>query len=179
MRVHFFRRLVVMSLFLICSMPIIPSGAQPAAQSSKQSSRSSAVTAPDWYDKVPPDSANLVAKGRARSNDQQVSLDKAVAIARASLAKSVEKKWLVLLQAIQKENGTRWVGEVESVTLVGSVPKMQKTVKRGKYWTAFVLVALPLESLHASIEQRLHSDARWYSAVKETKVVREFEAASH
>jgi hypothetical protein len=174
-----FRHRVGAWLLAICGLMIGIEDAQVFAQSLKQTNRSGSITAPDWYDKVPPDSANLVARGKARSNDQQVAIDKAVAFARASLAKSIERKWADLLKAIQKESASRWQGKGESVTLIGSVPKMQKTVKRGRYYTAFVLVALPLESVHASLEQRLRSDMQWYSTVKDTKAVREFETDAH
>jgi hypothetical protein len=146
------------------------------AQASRRPARVAAIKTPEWYDKIPSDSAHLVARGTGKSRDQQVAVDKATAAARASLAKSIELQWSRLMAAIQKESGARRSGPTEPVTLLGSTVTQQQIAKRGKIWTAFVLVAVPRESVHTVLVQRLHSNEEWYSSVKHSKAVLEFEA---
>ena len=169
-------RLAVPLVLTVSGTVIILSSAQVFGQHLKQVNRSQADRAPEWFNTVPPDSGNLIARGKAKSRDRQVAIDKAVAAARLSLAKSVDHRWEELVQAIQKECGSSWERRSEPVTLIGSTLKMQKSTKRGKLWTAFVLVALPEESVSAVMEQRLHRDAQWYSVVRDTRTVRQFEA---
>jgi hypothetical protein len=147
-------------------------------QTGRLSSRAPRIKAPEWYLKVPSDDSSLVARGRADSKDQQVAVDKAATAARSGLADTLERRWKDLLLAIQKEGAgpPAWTGD--SVTLEGSTITTQKTYKRGRIWTAFVLVRLPESSVRSVLVQRLHRDADWYSMVKDTKPVRAFEGLS-
>jgi hypothetical protein len=163
---------------VVISMMIMSDGPLLHGQTARRPNRPTRITAPEWYVKVPADDSSLVGRGRADSKDQQVAVDKAATAARSGLAAIVERRWKELLMAIQKEGAgpPAWTGE--SVTLEGSTITMQKTYKRGRVWTAFVLVCLPKSSVQSVLVQRLRRDADWYSMVKDTKAVRAFEDLS-
>jgi hypothetical protein len=148
------------------------------AQTVKQKRLPVRVKTPEWYDKVPADDSSLTARGRADSKDQQVAVDKAVASARSGLVEGIDRQWNNLLKAIQNEGVAIPVWTGEAVTLEGSTLKMQKTFKRGRIWTAFVLVRLPQSFVRSVLEERLRRDADWYSRVKDTRAVREWEGTS-
>lgn len=145
-------------------------------QHARPGTRTPAVPVPDWYVTLPTDNENLLAAGRGRSSSLQVAIDKAVVAARAVLAKSIDRRWEALLQAIGKEGGVVPELKPEPVTLVGSTVRTQKTARRGKVWTAFVLVALPEESARSVMQQRLHRDESWYAGVKNTRAVQACES---
>ena len=169
----------ILSLMLaVMALVTIGDVAQVFGQTGKPMNRPSRVKAPEWYDKVPADDSTLVVRGRADLKDQQVAVDKAVATARSGLAATIDRRWKELLQEIQKEGLIAPERIEESVTLEGSTMIMQKTSKRGRIWTAFVLVALPKSSVRTVLAERLHRDAEWYSKVKDTKAVRAFEDIS-
>ena len=166
---------ILVLMFVVLAMAITIDGAQAFGQTGKPVNRPPRVRAPEWYDKVAADDSNLVIRGRADSKDQQVAVDKAVATARSGLAATIDSRWKDVLLAIQNEGVA--VPEVteDSVTLEGSMIIKQKTSRRGRIWTAFVLVALPKSSVRSVLVERLHRDAEWYSRVKHTQAVREFE----
>jgi hypothetical protein len=165
-------RVLVMGVMLLSTLS---SNAVP--QPRAQLNRSGRVKAPVWFDKMPVDDSSVVARGRGESKDRQVALDKAVADARSTLAAMVEVRWKDLLTAIRKEGVAPPTVADKSVTLMGSKSTMQKSVKRGKIWTAFVLVAIPRSSVSTEIVMRLHHDLDWYAKAKGTRAVRELEGA--
>jgi hypothetical protein len=165
-------------VFVLISLMITFDGPLLHGQTARTSNRTSRITAPEWYLKVPADDSSLVSRGKADSKDQQVAVDKAATAARSRLADRIERRWKELLLAVQKEGVAPPAWTVESVTLQGSTITMQKTYKRGRVWTAFVLVCLPKSSVRSVLVQRLHRDADWYSMVKDTKAVRAFEDLS-
>lgn len=165
-------------MLVVTTLVTIGDVAQVFGQTGKQMNRPARIKAPEWYDRVPADDSSLVARGSAYSKDQQVAVDKAAATARSRLAATIDLRWKELLQAIRKEGSAApgWTGE--TVTLEGSRITLQKTFKRGRIWTAFVLVALPKSSVRSVLVERLHRNAEWYSGVKDTKAVRECEGIS-
>ena len=133
---------------------------------------------PDWYSVPPAPRDTLIARGRGRSHDEQVAVDKAVAEARSALARSIDHRWKELLRSIEREVGVHRKWTPEPVTLASSVPILQKAVKRGNTWTAYVIVAMPEESARAVLQARLHRDATWYETVRNTQAVRMLETPS-
>jgi hypothetical protein len=159
----------------LCTLGMFLDLAQAPAQSLRQSKRTSGVGAPDWYNVPPSVPDTLIARGKGKSNDQQVAIDKAIFDARSSLAHSIDHRWEILLRTIQNEGGGTLAWTSEPVTLAGSTLRMQKVFKRGRTWTAYVLVAVPEGSLRTVLLQRLHRDAQWYEGVRNTNAVRELE----
>jgi hypothetical protein len=161
------RRVVLaLSIWIVSGCPV-----QLCGQTTQKVGAVDRGTAPEWYMNVPADSGNLLARGTGKSKDEQVAIDKAVVAARSNLMRSVNRKWDSLVRAIEKESGQRSGVKTSSMTLVGSVIQKQSTTKRGKLWTAFVLVSLPQASIRKVLDARLHEDAAWFSRVQHTKAV--------
>jgi len=149
------------------------------AQSEKAKKQTSSVKPPKWFEVVPEDQENLVARGRAESKDPQVALDKAVMAARDSVVLATEDPWKELVQAIRAEGIEAAEPARGAVTLHGSKIESQKTSKRKKVWTAFVLVSLPKSSIPSLLLERVRSDSVWYALVKDTKAVQALETPAH
>jgi hypothetical protein len=140
------------------------------AQSTKKPPR---IKEPAWFVALPKDKGNLMACGKAEARDMQLAIDKAVVAARGALASQVESSWQKFLEALRKEMpncGTPILGSTE-VALANTKIRQQKTVKRKKIYTAFVLVSWPNASLDAALLARAQEDAEWYGRVKGTKAV--------
>ena len=149
--------------------------AQTPTASPGQRGTSASVSPPGWYLDPPVLPDTLTARGRGRSHDGHVAIDKALAEARSALARTLDRRWSRLMKAIEAEGGERRRGGAEPVILRGSTPLMQTVGKRGATWTAYVLVGLPESSAHAFLLRRLHADRAWYDAVRTNAAVRAFE----
>jgi hypothetical protein len=173
-RVHHILFLIL--VFLAATCTVAPTGL--LAQSGKTKKSTSSVKPPKWFEVIPQDSLNLVARGRAQSKDQQVAVDKAVAAARDSMVFATEGPWKELVRGIREEGITAEEPARGAVTLHGSKIEEQKVSKRKKTWTAFVLVSLPNSSIPALLLERARSDSQWFDLVKDTRAVQELEARS-
>jgi hypothetical protein len=149
------------------------------AQSQKSKKQTSSVKPPKWFEVIPQDEQNLVARGRAESKDQQVALDKAVMAARDSIVLATEVPWKELVQSIRAEGIKAAEPARGSVSLHGSKIDSQKISKRKKVWTAFVIVSLPKSSIPSLLLERVRSDSVWYALVKDTKAVQALETPAH
>ena len=176
MLARFFRRSPLWCVIALCTLGMFLDLAQAPGQSSRQSKRTSGAAAPDWYNDPPSVPDTLIARGKGKSNDQQVAIDKAIFEARSSLAHSIDHRWEILLRAIKEEGGPLLAWTQEPVVLGGSTLRLQKVFKRGRTWTAYVLVALPEGSVRAVLLQRLQRDEQWYEGVRNTSAVRALES---
>ena len=163
-------------LVAFCIIGILIAHPRAAGQSRKQGRRPVTVNAPEWYNVRPSLRDTLVARGKGKSNDEQVAIDKAVAEARSTLARVIELRWKELLRAVEEEGGSRLEWKSEPVTLTGSQPFLQKVFRRGKLRMAYVLVTIPERSVRHIVLQRLHRNGQWYEGVRNTQAVRAIEA---
>jgi hypothetical protein len=164
-------------LVALCVMSLVMIPLASNGQSTRSGKRSATVNAPEWYNAPPSVRDTLVARGKGRSNDEQVAIDKAVAQARSALAAAIDHRCEELVRAIEREGGAQRSWTREPVTLEGSTLLQQKIARRGNTWTAFVLVGVPEVSAHSVLHQRLHRDATWYESVRSTQAVRAFEGS--
>jgi hypothetical protein len=146
-----------------------------AGQPPQQSKRPATVTVPSWYLDPPSVNDTLIARGKGKSNDEQVAIDKAITHARGSLARKIDERWRDLLRGIEKESGVHLAWTPGEVVLKGSTARMQQVFRRGRVWTAYVLVGLSEASARDVLLRRLHHDSQWYEKVKDTKAVRDLE----
>ena len=65
------------------------------------------------------------------------------------------------------------------MTLTGTKIREQKTVKKGKKYTAFILISWPNASFDAAVLARAKEDAVWYDGVKEAKVIQGLSKAQY
>lgn len=162
----------VVHILLVLSMVLSVDASQ--AQSAKKPTR---VKEPAWFVAPPMDSENLIARGKVEASDMQVALDQALAVARGELAVQCESSWQRFLEALRKEMpncGIPLKARAE-VVLTGTTILRQKTMKRRKMYTAFVLVSWPSASLDAALLTRAKEDTGWYDGVKGTSLVRRLE----
>ncbi len=163
-------------LLLALSITGLSLGLTPAfCQSPAFTTRTPRVNPPAWYAAPPVIHDTVIARGQGRSNDHQVAVDKAVLEARSALADSIDHAWEGLLWDIEEQTGHGHVSMHEPVTLQGSTVRVQKITKRGRTWTAFVLVGLPEESVRSELLRRLNRDRAWYEKIKDAPAVREIE----
>ncbi len=132
------------------------------------------VKEPAWFVTPPKDKENLISRGKAEGSDMQLAIDEAVLAARGEFASKVESSWQELLDSLGKEmpNCGAPLRSSTEVVLGGTRVRQQKTMKRGKQFTAYVLVSWPKASLGAALLARAQEDAEWYDEVKGTVVVR-------
>ncbi len=132
---------------------------------------------PAWYQTIPRDKDSWLARGREDAADMQLSVDKATLVARVSLASILESQWQDLLLTLRKEmTGVRDPAYTkDEATLSGTTVRFQKVVKRGKIYTAFVLVALPKSACMKALRARAHEDGEWFEGVKESRVIKTLE----
>jgi len=140
------------------------------AQSTKKPSR---VKEPAWFAAPPKDTVNLIVRGKAEAPDMQLAIDKAGVAARGDLASKVDSSWQKVIEALGKEmpNCGRPSQASAEVTLTGTKIREQKTVKKGKKYTAYVLISWPNASFDAALLARAKEDAGWYDSVKDAKVI--------
>jgi hypothetical protein len=140
------------------------------AQSKKKPSR---VKEPAWFTAPPKDTVNLIVRGKAEAPDMQLAIDKAGVAARGDLASKVDSSWQKVLGALGKEMPEcgRPSQSSTEVTLTGTKIREQKTVKKGKKYTAYVLISWPNASFAAALLARAKEDTVWYDSVKDAKVI--------
>jgi hypothetical protein len=166
----------IFALILAASCAVVPSNL--IAQSGKTKKSASTVKPPKWFQVIPQDQQNLLARGRAESKDQQVAVDKAVMAARDSIVIATDSSWNELVHAIRTEGITAKEPARGAVTLHDSKIAEQNVSKRKKIWTAFVLVSLPKSSIPSLLLERVRSDSQWYALVRDTRAVQDLETRS-
>lgn len=172
------RPFVVMAA-LLCGLLTPAPGAGPiAAQAKKQATRPAPITPPSWFEKVPVDEKNVVARGRAEAKDQQLAIDRAVLAARGDIAGVLEGRWKELTVDVRREGFSTAEPAWEPFTLKKSTIKKQRAFRRGKTWTAFVLVSIPKTSIPALLLERARGNQGWYSTVKESRAIRKLDTPS-
>jgi hypothetical protein len=166
----------VFAVFLVANCTVVTPNL--FAQSGKTKKPASTAKPPQWFQVIPQDEQNLLARGRGESKDQQVAVDKAVMAARDSIVFATDDFWNKLVHAIRTEGITSHEPARGAVTLHGSKIAEQKVSRQKKIWTAFVLVSLPKSSIPPLLLERVRSDSQWYVLVRDTRAVQDLETRS-
>jgi len=122
--------------------------------------------APSWYSKPPVDARFYYARATASSKEKQTAIDKAVHDARAQIAGWVRSRLDSVRrsaeheQALEGNAANHYDAAAQSiaVALKGSRIRNQKTVKKGKTHTAYVLVEYPLGASSESLVGAIRDD---------------------
>jgi hypothetical protein len=149
--------LMLTALGILCGPPI-PGAAVRAQQKS--------VAVPSWYSKLPHEPRVLYAKATATSKDKQLAIDKALHDARMDLGRMVQGRVDSIRRSAEKEialerdAAERYTKAAEqiSVSLKGSRIKNQKQSRKGKTWTAFVVVELPVGAMSDALVRAVRDD---------------------
>jgi hypothetical protein len=159
---------VLAGLAVLCLFAVNPVSAQAS-----RARKLPPLKFPSWYQTLPKDKDNLLARGMEQGADMQLSIDKAAAVARMALGAQLEAQWLgTLSQARTELPGLRDPQyNKDEAKLTGSSIRFQKAVKRGKLYTAFVLVAWPKSSVREALQARAREDGAWLESAKDSKTV--------
>jgi hypothetical protein len=130
MLARFFPRSPLWPVFALCTLVLFLDLDLAPGQSTKQNKRQSVVIAPVWYTDPPSVQDTLIARGKGKSNDEQVAIDKAVFEARSSLAHTIDQRWERLLRTIQDEGGPDLTWTSEPVTLAAKGVQARQGVDR-------------------------------------------------
>jgi hypothetical protein len=139
---------------------------------------------PSWYSKPAANPQVLVAKASAASKDKQLAIDKAVHDARVELGQMVRSRIDSIRRsaereaALDKEGTQRYTQAGSNIVTVlkGSRVRNQRQIRKGKVWTAFVVVEIPLGATSAALLAAVKDDALLTQTFGPTQAFRALEA---
>jgi hypothetical protein len=142
------------------------------------------ATPPSWYSKPKTDPQYLIAKASSTSKDKQLAIDKALHDARVELGRIVQARLDSVRRATEREasldlQGTeryQKAGEKIAADLKGSRVRNQKASKKGKSWTAFVVVEIPVGATSDALVREVKDDALLVPTLGPTQAFRALEA---
>lgn len=165
----------------LCAMGLL---AGEAAISSVASGQQKGPTPPAWYSKPAVNRLVLMAKATASSKDKQLAIDKAVHDARVELGRMVQARVDSIRRSAEREaaldaEGTqryRVAGTKIAATLKGSRVRNQRQTRRGRVWTAFVVVEIPLGATSDALVRAVKEDELLSPTFGPTQAFRALEA---
>jgi hypothetical protein len=139
---------------------------------------------PSWYSKPKMDPQYLIARASATSKEKQLAIDKALHDARVDLGKIVQTRLDSVRRASDREisldlEGTeryQKLGEKIAVDLKGSRVRNQKASKKGKTWTAFVVMEIPVGATSDALVREVKDDATLLPTLGPSQAFRALEA---
>jgi hypothetical protein len=139
---------------------------------------------PSWYSKPKTDPQYLIAKASSTSKDKQLAIDKALHDARVDLGKIIQARLDSVRRATEREasldlEGTEQYQKAEekiAVDLLGSRVRNQKASKKGKSWTAFVVVEIPVGATSDALVREVKDDALLMPTLSPTQAFHALEA---
>jgi hypothetical protein len=139
---------------------------------------------PSWYSKPKMDPQYLIARASATSKDKQLAIDKAQHDARVDLGKIVQTRLDSVRRVSERETsldleGTeryQKVGEKIAADLKGSRVRNQKTSKKGKSWTAFVVMEIPVGATSDALVREVKDDPMLLPTLGPSQAFRALEA---
>jgi hypothetical protein len=139
---------------------------------------------PSWYSKPKMDPQYLIARASATSKDKQLAIDKALHDARVDLGKNVQARFDSVRRATEREasldlEGTeryQKAGEKIAADLKGSRVRNQKASKKGKSWTAFVVMEIPVGATSDALVREVKDDPLLVPTLGPTQAFHSLEA---
>lgn len=140
--------------------------------------------APKWYSSPPRSDDAFFGVATAESKDMQVSVDKAQAAARASLAQQMETKFSGLQKRFSEEVGQSGSAEfldqftsayklVTSQELTGTRVKEQETLPGEGIYRTFVMMELPIGPANKALRDKLASQQALYTRFRATQAFKD------
>jgi hypothetical protein len=139
---------------------------------------------PSWYSKPKMDPHYLIGRASATSKEKQLAIDKALHDARVELGKIVQTRLDSVRRASERETsldleGTeryQKVGEKIAADLKGSRVRNQKASRKGKTWTAFVVMEIPVGATSDALVREVKDDATLLPTLGPSQAFRALEA---
>jgi hypothetical protein len=149
-------------------------------QAARPRSANARERVPVWWKTPPVDTQSRCIRARAVAPGQDLALEKAISLARDSIAAEVEAQWQALLGSIRSEDPRLPAspGISSDVEFKNTRVAKQAAFRRGKKWSAFVFLVYPDSLVPSLLLDRLRSNAEWYAAVRGTSAVQLVEAPS-
>ncbi len=142
---------------------------------------------PEWYLKLPKDTSNLYASGSSTSPDIQLAMDKAVLMAKRSLADRINSQLSSKMKDFITETGqgsdTGILSEIERVTtnlitnvnVSGYSQNDAKVVQQGSNYRAFVLLQHPNGNANRVLVEEVKKSPELNSKLRASKAFKELE----
>jgi hypothetical protein len=125
---------------------------------------------PSWYAKPPKDSEALYDRASARSRDMQMAINKALMLARAQMAVTIDGEINATMKLFMDEIGSTRTADVSSqasittyqdallVKLSGLQQEDAKIVVEGDQYVAYVLIRYPIGEMNKMLMDRIHQN---------------------
>ena len=142
---------------------------------------------PKWFKKLPKSKKFLYAKGTAVSGDMQMSMDKAIILAKNSLAEKLDSTISSKTKQFAKEVGmgelTELYSELEQVTInsvkeaniVGFKEYKSKTIAVGSKYRTYYVLEYPLGSANKILISQIKNNALLEGSLQASKAYKELE----
>jgi hypothetical protein len=141
---------------------------------------------PNWYLKPPTDPNYLFGAATAVSRDVQVSINKAQAEARNTIAQQLELKYGALNKRFVEEVGrdgsqlldqyTQVYKGVVSQVMYGSRPRQQTLRTEGDVYRAVVLMELPIGEMSKKLLEQIRAQEQLYTRFRASEAFKELDA---
>ena len=143
--------------------------------------------APKWFNKLPKSKKFLYAKGTAVSGDMQMSMDKAIILAKNSLAEKLDSTISSKTKQFAKEVGmdelTELYTELERViistvkesNIVGFNEYKSKTIAVGSKYRTYYVLEYPLGSANKILISQIKNNALLEGSLQASKAYKELE----
>ena len=143
--------------------------------------------APKWFNKLPKSKKFLYSKGTAVSGDMQMSRDKAIMLAKNSLAEkldsTVSSKTKLFAKEVGMEELTELYTELERViisvvkeaNLVGFNEYKSKTIAVGSKYRTYYVLEYPLGSANKILVSQIKNNALLEGSLQASKAYKELE----
>lgn len=153
---------------------------------SQQAQQAASTDVPEWFASPPSDPNYLFAPQTAVSQDLQLAIDKATTGARTEIGRQMEVRVQGLQKKFEEEVGTGTDAQllsqftqaaktVVSTTLSGSKIKLQKQLREGNLWRAYVLMQYPIGAASDAFLQSMKKNDKTYTRFRATETFKEME----
>jgi hypothetical protein len=143
------------------------------AQSAKRKVVPPKEKVPAWWSTLPRSETETFFRGKGESKDQQLAIDKAAMEARTGLANEIRRQWGELIASANGEGVTPPPSaKTDQIPVHDSKIAKQSASKKGKMWTAYVLVSYPRTEIDRSLLELARADEAWYRQASNTPGVK-------
>lgn len=151
--------------------------------------KSSLDHTPAWYANPPLAKDELFVSGTGTSADMQTAMDKALLVAKRSLAEQIASYISTMTRQIAKEVNVKGKNilnqSLENISKTAAVnvniggfnKESSKIVQNGEMYRAFVLISFPKEEAKRALLMQIKNESELNNALRKSKSLNELEAS--
>lgn len=151
--------------------------------------KSSLDHTPAWYANPPLTKDELFVSGTGTSADMQTAMDKALLVAKRSLAEQIASYISTMTRQIAKEVNVKGKNilnqSLENISKTAAVnvniggfnKESSKIVQNGEMYRAFVLISFPKEEAKRALLMQIKNESELNNALRKSKSLNELEAS--